>query len=528
MPPLGRAAPQGQPGGAATAASPADAERDPATEQEPDPSRITDARGMAPVVPAVGPNGEPIDEGEPDPDIGNGAERLAMQRPGDGDLAAREPQAPLDGVVPDEVPQAVIDGSLEAADDMAAGDAENEDGLRDSERPGRPITPRRHGPYQPVGIRVGSFVLFSVAEAGANLSDNVFRSATGRKSDMFADASLGGTLSSNWSRHALELRVLNARTFHERFSSENDNRLEAQARGRLDLSRRTNIAGDVAYSYGQEARGAVNTPTTSTGDRPTVIQRRAGAEVNHRFNRLSLQLRGATTDYVYGTVPSSDPISGVDTTPTLNDRDYVQHEVGARAGWQFSPNLTLFSDLVLNNRRHEAPGAADGILRNSEGYRAQGGVAFEKRGNLQGEVSAGYASQTPDDNRLRTVSGFIYNGRLNWQPTGLTEVIFSANSDIGETTLAGSGGALTRTTGVEIRHALRRHVILIAGASYAVANFGGNTVKEESTVGRLGLEYYLSREMALLAGFQHTNFETNGGGRGYEDNTVRVGVRVRR
>ena len=141
----------------------------------------------------------------------------------------------------------------------------------------------------------------------------------------------------------------------------------------------------------------------------------------------------------------------------------MQREIGGRAGWQFNPNLQLYADVVLNNRTHEAAAATDGILRNSEGYRAQVGVAFDKRGKLQGEASAGYASQTPDDGRLKTVTGFIYNGKLSWQPTGLTEVIATATSDIGETTLAGSGGALTRTTGVEVRHALRRHIILVAG-----------------------------------------------------------------
>ena len=510
-------------------AAPSAEERDPANEVEPDPSRLSDTRGSAPAGPDSGNNGDAADDGEADPDVGDGAQRLLTRRPGDGDLSDREPQAPRDGIVPVEQPQISIDGDLDAADQMALDDPELEETLRDQERLGRPIQQqRRFGPYQPVGVRVGSFILFPTLETGLSGSDNVFRSASNRKSDMFADVTVGATLTSNWRRHALEFRVQNARTYHQDYSSENDNRLDALARGRIDISRRSNIAGDVAYSYGQEARGAVNTPTAATGERPTVIQRRAGVEANHRINRLTLQLRGAVTENEYGTVPAAqDPLTGLSATSTGNDRNYVQREIGGRAGWQFNPNLQLYADVVLNNRTHEAANAADGILRNSDGYRAQLGVAFDKRGMLQGEASAGYASQTPDDGRLKSVSGFIYNGKLSWQPTGLTEVIVSATSDIGETTQAGSGGALTRTTGIEVRHALRRHIILVAGASYAVANYGGSSLKESSTVERLGLEYYLTREAALLAGYQHTSFETNGTTKGYEDNTVRVGVRVR-
>jgi hypothetical protein len=514
---------------APTQAAPSGEERDPANEDEQDPSRLSDVRGVAPARSITGANGETAEEGDPDPDVGDGAQRLAARRPGDGDLAAREPEAPRDGVVPVEQPQVSIDGDLGAADEMALDDPELEGVLREQEQLGRPIQQQsRFGPYQPVGVRVGSFLLFPTIETGISGSDNVFRSASNGKSDMFADVTAGATLSSNWSRHALEFRIQNARTYHQEFSSENDNKLDALVRGRLDISRRTNIVGDVAYSYGQESRGGVNTPTASSGERPAVIQRRAGVEANHRVNRLSLQLRGAVTDNIYGSVPATpDSLTGLVAPSNGNDRNYVQREIGGRAGWQFNPNLQLYADVVLNNRTHEAAASTDGILRNSDGYRAQLGVAFDKRGKLQGEASAGYASQTPDDVRLKAVSGFIYNGKLSWQPTGLTEVIVTATSDIGETSLAGSAGALTRTTGVEVRHALRRHIILVAGASYAVANFGGSSQQESSTVERLGLEYYLTREAALLAGYQHTNFETNGTAKGYEDNTVRVGMRVR-
>jgi hypothetical protein len=483
---------------------------------------VSQARRPAAQSPAAAITGDPDDA---DPDVGDGAERLAPRQAGDGDLNVADSRVPRDGEVAIEAAPVQIDGSLALAEEATPEAADSDEATQDQDRLGRPITPRRFGPYQPIGIRVGSFILFPVLEAGVSSTSNVFRSATTRKSDMFSDVTPGATLTSNWSRHALEFRVQGNGTFHDRFASEDDRRLEA-----ADISRRTNVAGDVSYSYGQESRGGVNTQTSAAGDRPGVITRRAGVEANHRINRLTLQLRGAISDTVYGTVPSTDPVTGVTTTPTTiaNERNFAQREVGARAGWQFSPNLTLFADTVLNARRHDAPGATDGILRNSDGYRVQGGVAIDARGKLQGEASAGYASQTPGDGRLKTVSGFIYNGRVSWQPTGLTEVIAEAKSDVGETTTAGSGGALTRQVSVEARHALRRHIILIAGASYSVASFGGSNTRETSTVEKLGLEYYLSREMALVAGYQHTAFDTNTGSGRYEDNTVRVGMRVRR
>ena len=503
----------------------------PVGDDAPDASRITDIRGTAPARPPVVP-GDPVtaDDADVDPDVADGAQRLAARQPLDGVLATTEAPAPRDGDVPVEQVQVPVDGELELAEEMSLDDSNLEEAQRLSELPGRPITQRRFGPYQPVGIRVGSFILFPMAEAGLNGTDNVFRSATGRKNDLFTNITAAATLTSNWNRHALEIHVENPRTYHGRFASENDNGLSAQVRGRLDISRRTNIAADLAYTYGQEQRSGINTPTSAVGERPTVITQRAGVELNHRVNRLTLQARGAVTDSRFGTVPTTDPVTGAVTTPdsTGNERNVKQTEIGGRAGWQFSPNLTLYADSVLNGRRHDAPGLADGILRDSEGSRNRVGIAVVYHGKLQGEVSIGTGSQTPSDPRLKPVSGTLYDAKLNWQPTGLTEVVATATSDIGDTVRVGSGGAVTRVFGVEVRHALRRHLILLAGASYSIANVGGTPQRESSTVERLGLEYYLSREMALLAGYQHTQFEGNGTTRGYEDNTVRVGLRVRR
>ena len=122
-------------------------------EPEADQSRLTDTRGMAPQRPATGgavaaggaggAGNEATDagDGDIDPDVGDGAQRLAAtRRPGDGDLRVTEPQALRDGDVPVEPVQVVIDGELELIDDMAAADPELEDALRELERPDRKST----------------------------------------------------------------------------------------------------------------------------------------------------------------------------------------------------------------------------------------------------------------------------------------------------------------------------------------------------------------------------------------------------
>ena len=517
--------------GPASPATPATDQDAPATDGavvdgEPDPSRITDVRGQlaprAPADPDMAPGS--TDDSDPDPDVGDGAQRIVSRRPQDGDLAEREPVRAPDGEVLPEQAQMPVDGDIGLVEALAAGEDEQAPGVPDS--PGRPVTARKYGPYQPVGMRVGSFIFYPEAELASRFTDNLFHSSTGKKSEIGLEVRPGARLESNWRQHAVELRVVGGQTFYNQFSSENDNRLDAQARARFDFSRRSNLQTDLGYSFGQDSRGSVNVSSTLP-ERPNVIVKTASVALNHRINRIILQLRGGETEYDYSTV------SGVDAAGVLGvlsgpGRNYKQHEIGGRAGYAFTPGFTAFTDASLNERRHETASLSDGIARDSNGNRVRAGVALNIRGNLQGEASIGFARQTPDDQRLKQIEGLIFDGAVNWQPTGLTEIKFTAKSDVTETTIAHSAGALTRQTGIEVRHALQRNLILVAGLSYSVADYAGTPLRETDLIAQAGAEYYLSRELVLVGDIKRDHFETNTPGRNFDENIVRVGVRVRR
>jgi hypothetical protein len=468
---------------------------------------------------------------EPDPDVGDGAERIAAaaKPPRDGVLAEPAPVLPRDGDLPAEADEPLIDGSLAAVDDLAEEVvlAENGQFGIDEPRFGRPINGRRRGPYEPAGIRFGSFVVFPEGETGGRYTDNVFRTRSDKRADIAAELKGGLRIESNWRRHSLALQATGLKSYWGTYESENDSQVALAALARIDLGRRTNIEADAAYDFGQEQRGGLNVPS-GAGARAGVIHRRAGLAVNHAFNRLRLQLRGAIRDTIYGSVLDDDPASGLVSLVDNRSRSYRQNEAAVRVGYELSPGLVAFFESAWNERKHAIADPGDGIMRDSEGTRHRVGIVTELRGTLWGEISIGQARQRPNDRRLSEVTGWTLDSQLVWQPTGLTEIKLYASSDIAETTASGIAGALTRTAGIEARHALRRHVILIAGLSYAVADYGPSVLDESETRGRVGLEYYLSREAAVLADYERIRFEANASERSHVDNIVRAGLRVRR
>ena len=63
-------------------------------------------------------------------------------------------------------------------------------------------------------------------------------------------------------------------------------------------------------------------------------------------------------------------------------------------------------------------------------------------GTFFGEIAAGWGEQQPIDDSFATISGPLVNGNLIWLPNPSTKVEFIASSDISETTLDNSAGAV--------------------------------------------------------------------------------------
>ena len=294
-----------------------------------------------------------------------------QERPGsrpiiqDGDLSYPRPQAqPRDGIIDVGEPAPILDGSdptrtdtrdrraidlfesppagydpsLFRAEDPDPRDRKAEDtdpllfqiedieSVRDDRRPRRLF---RFEPYDPVGIKVGSFILFPEVETGLRWNSNVL-SSPNAESDVAYTLTPSARLVSDWSRHALEFNARATLSYFSEFDTENDQGFDIEARGRLDFTRRSNLQGLIAHSLNQESRSAID--ASNAPDRTDVETQRAALTFNHRFNRLTVQLRGSleTRDF------SDDTFGGV--TNSNDDRDSDEWEQAVRATWNSSPH----------------------------------------------------------------------------------------------------------------------------------------------------------------------------------------------
>ncbi|MEM1370622.1 MAG: outer membrane beta-barrel protein [Pseudomonadota bacterium] len=454
-------------------------------------------------------------------------------------LSPPQPTFPQDGVIDLREQQALVDGALN--DNVDTRLPEDRDAFttppetagfdpqlfliddldpRNDRRVNRLFT-QPLPPFDPTGIRYGNFVAFPELELAGSFQSNATLSP-----EKSPDAALEGRASlrlvSDFSVHAVELRAdVNAARFSE-FDTEDQQGFFLESRGRLDVRRSTNIQSLVSRTRAQEARSAVD--AALVGPRATVVADRSELALNHRFNRLRLQLRGSRLSEEFS--DDLDPATGV---TILSDRDVTEHAIALRTSWEFKPTLTIFTELEANHRDFDTVAAADGFSRDSTGARYRAGVSFGQAGaTLRGEVSLGYGRQDLDEAGLSDVDGMLFDANLAWRATGLTTLLFTASTGFINSSQADAGGVFEQQIGLAARHAFRPYLIGTSGLGLTNRGFAGIGFDEREVAFNLGLEYALRREAVLFSTYERTVFRSDFINSDFENDEFRLGLRLRR
>lgn len=484
----------------------------PGDEADSQAARLEDLLGQARRADTVPGDTDGIDDGF-------GTIEVVVDRPlADGDLQGpSETEQPLDGDLTADEAAAAVDGDLSADGRFLAPAAVIEpDGEPLAAQPApAPTDPDvETDPYAAIGIRIGSFLLFPELSSAVIHADNVFQTSTDRKSDTIGEIIPAARLVSDWSKHSLEASVVARYSYHQEFATEDDSDLDARAKARIDVLRDTDIEFDAGFLRTQQSRGSADFPTGADA-RPTIETVTGAVTLDQRFNRLFARLRGEVAE---------QDEQGFGST---GDEDYRREAASARLGYELSPALSIFGEGARWRRAHAGP-AGDGFFRDAEGQEFRIGVLLDDEPTWTGQASIGHAEETPDETSLASIDGIVFDAAVIWRPTALTTLTFTAAGDIEPTSQAFSGGALSWSHGVEIRHEFRRYLALLAGVGLTTKDNEGSSLAEDERTAHVGAEYLLSREWALAADWKNTSFGSTEPGASYEANEIRFGVRLRR
>ncbi len=392
--------------------------------------------------------------------------------------------------------------------------------LAEADTRGEGVMERARPDYDPIGVRMGSFLLFPSIEIGVGYDDNIGRADTNTTDSYGLTVSPELQLRSQWSRHELNLFSQAESVFYEADSDLDYTNYGVGFDGRIDIGVSTSIEGGASYLELNEELRTVTAPAGAS--EPTEYSSfDARIQLNHRFNRLLVQVEGMHLDLDYDDVTNN--VGGI-IDNDLRDRERQAGRL--RVGYDVSPGVNLFVEGELNEVDYDQSPPAVAVNRDSDGFRVGAGATFDITKLVAGEVFLGYLEQDFDSVALQDVDGVSAEVDLSWFVTPLTTVNLGIGSGVEQADTTGSGGYLAQTVELGVDHELMRNVIVSAGASFENDDFEGINRDEDIVGFDLSAEYLVNRNASVSLGYGYEERDSNQVGRDYERNRVGLTLRL--
>jgi hypothetical protein len=401
-------------------------------------------------------------------------------------------------------------------------------------------------PYAPLGVHAGAFTLLPAIELIGGYDTNPSRAAGGSGASLYAVAP-EIQAQSNWSRHELKADLRGSYTGYSPDATPTLSRpyLNGKVDGRIDVSKTTRIDLGTRLLVSTDNPGSPNLQA-GLAKLPVFTTFGGNAGIGQRFNRFDLSIKGDVERTVYQQSILTDG-----TTASNDDRNYNQYGGMLRGGYELSPGVKPFVEVGADTRVHDLATDLSGYQRDSNGLTGKVGSTFVLRGTLTGEVALGYTQRTYEDPRLDKLAGLIGNASLVWTANALTTVKLSANSMVGESTIAGVSGVLYRNVGLQIDHSFRRWLIGSVKFGFGLDSYIGASVDPSSGIplcdcvvstpggtaadridkrfsAGVGLTYKLDRSVQLKGEIRRDWLRSNVTGNDYDANIFLLGLRLQR
>lgn len=385
----------------------------------------------------------------------------------------------------------------------------------------RNVTPRsRSRPeLEPLGVRVGAFVLAPRVGLRAGYNDNLDAAEDGERGDAYAAALPSADLRSDWSRHDLQLSVDAVSGRYRKTPSENTDNWTAAVQGRLDLGRASSLVGSAGVAHLQEDRASAN---SIAADEPTTFRvSEAGAGWVHPFGRFEARVQGRVADYRF-----DNPAGSAEVPPgTLvgNERDRVSTSTEARLRYSVWPGYGAFVRGAFSSQDYQRP-TAGGVNRDSQGREVSVGVDLELTDLIFGSAYVGQYRQNYEQTGVDSSGGLNFGADLSWNPTRLSTLHVLARREVEESTQPGASGYLSTTAALELEHELLRNLLLVAGSRLTQRDYDGIERQETLWQHSFGANYLANRHVQLRLQVYYRDQDASGGGRRFTQKVVEQGI----
>jgi hypothetical protein len=369
-------------------------------------------------------------------------------------------------------------------------------------------------PYAPIGIGIGTggIRLFPALEIDAIIASNPQKSSTNPQAGLGLILKPSLSFASDWSRHSWTGLATGE---WQRFSTDDFSTLTGSLQSDFRLDIRHTTHADFSANYDLNQTGIEDSQVPGDALNPRRDQSfGARAAITHDFGGLEGTATTSLTRNIFGDV---DLVGG--GTEDNADRNYWEPNLALRGslGGAGAP-LKPFAEIIYAPRFHDQALDRNNQNRDSQGLALSAGVAFDHGPIWAGELALTDLLRSYTDPALGTANAFGVTGRVTWRPTEITTIEATSSLSLGETVTAGVAATKNWTGGLNLTHALRDNLSVLAGTSLSVQDTG--TGVDHTNIATLGLNWEVNPNMSAGVTYTGTWFADGNGNGDYNDQRV--------
>lgn len=374
--------------------------------------------------------------------------------------------------------------------------------------------------YDPLGIRLGSFILLPAIELRGGYTSNAAGSSTGGPSAVLT-AAPDIVLRSDWDRHELGFALKGAYDYYTDKSVSPEPYLYVEGNGRIDLPRDWALRLKADYTYETQSTDSLDYPT-GVADPPGVNTFDLGATLDGNFGKTIFQLRGTATytDYEDGQAGDVIVYQGY--------RNNLLTSGAVRVGYQVTPAIAPFVETQLSRRSFDEQNAQDGINRDSTGITIRGGIAYSADPILKGEIAIGWRREQYDDPAFSNVGAPTIDASIVWSPSPLTQIGFVAATYVDATDDPNSSSSLVYDLGLSVKRFVRRNFTLEGDLGWRHEHYEGTDQSDITYEAGLSATWKFNREAWLVGRLSQEYYVSAEPGGNYPTTTATIGIRLQR
>ncbi len=372
--------------------------------------------------------------------------------------------------------------------------------------------------YQPEGLRMGNYLLFPEVGTAVVYDDNIFAIDADQRGDFRSEITPSLRLKSQLPRHVLDMSLDGKLVSYADNGDQDYANYRAKIDGALHFDHAHTLAVSMSSVLAHEER---DDPlfTLSAREPIAAFEHSAAIGITRDVGRL------------YGTLSASadrrdyDDTKAFDGTAIDQDsRDTDTFSTQLKLGYRASPGF----EIVGKIKGLKSDNRGDDLLdRDALGFEAVAGLAFEANPLLKWRLLGGYGIRDYRDDALDNLATTLINAEVQWLPTQRLTIYGTLYRQIEEALDLNSAGLLQTGARVKADYEVYHNLVLSGALEMRDDDFRGTNRQDDVFIGRVGLEYYFSKNSLFTFGYEHQVRDSSDDSLDMHRNRFMVGAKFR-